>query len=361
MKLNQLDCFKATVAHKKHDGFLWYASFTPESDKTVREYYGLNPETSISEHFGMYTPVDVDMLPPADLKTPDFSGYYKDIKMPDNAGIDGTFGMMVIPGSSHHFIRYINPLRNATKFEEIESFPYPSIAGYTSSHMAGQVAKAHEQNKVTRCILCHMFSDAWLFRGYENFLVDMYEHPEWCELMLDKIVERNLTKAVAAANAGVDYILTGDDFADQRSLLFSIETWRKFMKPRWAKVYAAAKKIKPDIQVFFHSDGNIEEIIPELIEIGVTILNPIQPECMNPAELKKKFGDKLVFEGAIGTQTTMPFDTSANVKKIVKELINTVGSDGAFIVCPSHTLEPEVPIANIDAFIKTMQEYGTFE
>ena len=124
------------------------------------------------------------------------------------------------------------------------------------------------------------------------------------------------------------------------------------MKPRWAKVCHAARSIKPNIQIWYHSDGNIEDIIPELIEIGITILNPVQPECMDPFDIKRKYGDKIVLDGAVGTQTTMPFGSPDDVRQTVREHIETLGRDGAYIVSPTHVLEPDVPIDNLHAFVE---------
>ena len=191
--------------------------------------------------------------------------------------------------------------------------------------------------------------------------MDMVARPEWCEFILEKMKQRNMAKACAAARAGVDYIITGDDIANQRAMTFALDQWRKLMKPRWAEVYSAVKAIKPDIQKWYHSDGDIMDVIPELIEIGVTILNPVQPECLDPVRVKKKYGDKIVLDGTIGTQTTMPFGTPDKVRRVVKERIETLGYDGALILSPTHVLEPEVPIENIEAFVETVKEYGTLD
>jgi len=153
--------------------------------------------------------------------------------------------------------------------------------------------------------------------------------------------------------AGADELHTGDDVASQNALMFSREHWREFIKAKWTKVYAAAKEIKPDIQIRYHSDGNITEIIPELIEIGVTILNPLQPECVDVEDIKKKYGDRIVIDGTIGTQTTMPFGTPDDVRECVKKRVETLGQDGALILSPTHILEPEVPIENILAFVES--------
>lgn len=110
--------------------------------------------------------------------------------------------------------------------------------------------------------------------------------------------------------------------------------------------------------IFYHGDGNLQKIIPDLIEIGVEILNPIQPECMNPVEIKKKYGDRLSFWGTLGTQSTMPFGTSGEVREYCKRMIEMIGKGGGLILAPTHLLEPEVPWDNVQAFIDTVREYN---
>jgi uroporphyrinogen decarboxylase len=306
----------------------------------------------------MYVPQRIDLQPPTNVAKSDFSEYYKDIDIPGDAFID-TRGVLNIPGDMYHFIRYVSPLRNAERLQDIQSFPYPKLEEHTTDHMADEVKSAHGKGKVTFSHVGHMFEDAWQIRRYEPFLMDMSVNPEWCEFILDRLKERNLSIAQAAARAGVDYIHTGDDVGSQKGMMFSPQQWRRFIKPRWAEVYSAARKIKPDIQIWYHSDGNIEEIIPELIEIGVTILNPVQPECLDPIMVKRKYGDKIIIDGTIGTQTTMPFGTPEDVRNLVRERVETLGYDGALILSPTHVLEPEVPLENINAFLETVKEFGT--
>ena len=129
------------------------------------------------------------------------------------------------------------------------------------------------------------------------------------------------------------------------------------LKPRVAEVISAVKSIKPDMLVYFHTDGKVEAIIPDFIEIELDILNPVQPECMDPADIKRRYGDSLAFWGTIGTQTTMPFGTPDEVRRVVKERIETVGPEG-LLLAPTHVLEPEVPWENIVAFVEAVEEYG---
>ncbi|MDA0708727.1 MAG: hypothetical protein O3B73_00790 [bacterium] len=353
--MTELERFQATVAHQKHNEWLYHAGFTPDLERRIRERFGLGPTNSISRYFGMFEPVSVGLRPPENLEKPDFWPYYREMEIAEGAKLDG-FGVLHEPGSMYHFTHRISPLRNAEKLEDIETFPYPNLDGFTDESMAAQVEQAHAAGRVATCWIGHMYETAWQIRDYEGFLIDMVTRPEWANYILDRLTERNIKVAEAAARAGVDYLRTGDDVANQNSLMFSPDQWRTFIKARWAKVYDAARAIKPDIEIWYHSDGNIEAIIPELIEIGVTILNPVQPECMDVLEIKRSYGQDLVLDGVIGTQTTMPFGSPDDVRAIVRERIKTLGYDGAFIGAPTHVLEPEVPIENFEAFVEVMQQ-----
>lgn len=353
--MNQLEIFKATVLHQPHSEFLFYASFTPELIKKIKEKYNVEKEEDIRNFFGMYNPVPVQPLYIGKEERPDFSKYFTDIEKPEGAFIN-SLGVLEIPARFYHFTGYISPLRNAKSFKDIEEFPYPPSEGFENTGMKEKVEEIHKNGMVAFTSIGHMYEDAWQIRGYEEFLMDMIEKPEWCEYILDRLMERNLNKAKLAASAGVDFILTGDDVANQNTLMFSLPMWRKFIKERWAKVYSAAKSIKPDIQIWYHSDGNITSIIPEMIEIGLTILNPLQPECMDLVKIKKDYGKYLVFDGTIGTQTTMPFGSPDKVKDVVRKRKKELGYDGALILSPTHILEPEVPLENIEAFISACKE-----
>ena len=111
---------------------------------------------------------------------------------------------------------------------------------------------------------------------------------------------------------------------------------------------------------FYHSDGFIEPVISELIEIGIDVLNPIQPECMNPAKIKRLYGDELSFFGTIGVQTIMPFGTPKDVRRAVREMIEKVGQGGGFIIAPTHFVPVEVPWENVQAFFDAVEEFGQY-
>jgi len=202
---------------------------------------------------------------------------------------------------------------------------------------------------------------AWQMRGMEELLLDFQLNPDLAAYLLDRITEVRRRQARFFAQQDVDILVLGDDVSMQTGMIMSPTTWQQWFKGRMRLIIEEARAIKPDLPVFYHSDGNPEAIIPDLIEIGVTILNPVQPECIDPIVVKQKYGDRLALWGTIGTQTTMPFGTPDDVRQEVKERIETVGHNGGLVLGPTHSLEPDVPWENIVALYEAIEEYGRYE
>lgn len=135
----------------------------------------------------------------------------------------------------------------------------------------------------------------------------------------------------------------------QNTLMMSPQIWRRWLKPRLAEVIAVIRAIRPETLVYYHSCGYIEPFIPDLIEIGVDILNPIQPECMDFRKIHEQYGNQLSFWGGIGTQTTFPFGTPGDIRNRVCELVEICGEKGGIVPAPTHVIEPEVPWENLEA------------
>lgn len=271
------------------------------------------------------------------------------------------FGVASLPGSLWHFRKDIHPLAEAESLNEILDYPFPDpLRPEAYAHLAEETGRYHARDLAVNGILCvTIFEVAWAIRSMEALFTDMALRPEMAEALLDRMVALRLVQARQLVQAGVDILSLGDDISTQRGLMMSPAMWRKWFKPRLAAIIAEARRLRPDIPIFYHSDGDCRAIIPELIEVGVTILNPVQPECMDPAELKRQYGDRLAFWGTIGTQTTMPFGTPDEVRATVKERIETVGVGGGLVLAPTHILEPDVPWENILAFFEAVELYGT--
>jgi len=285
---------------------------------------------------------------------------------PEGARVDEWGIGWIRTPSSYHFEHIIYPLREATTVDEIGDYPFPDVdADYRYEGVAARVRQLQEKgfavSASAMAVGGTVFWPPYKLRGMEQLLVDFMINPDIADALLDEVTDRITVMARKLAEASVDILSLADDLGTQLAPIISLEVFRRYIKSRLARVIEAAKQVKPDILIFFHSDGHIQEFIPDLIEIGVDILNPVQPECMDPAEIKLKYGDRLALWGTVGTQTTLPFGDAKEVKRVVKERIETVGKGGGFLIAPTHVVEPEVPWENILAFVEAVEEYGYYE
>lgn len=199
-----------------------------------------------------------------------------------------------------------------------------------------------------------IFESAWALRGLERMLTDFVADPDLADCLLDIPFRYHLTAAKRLVEMGADMIWTGDDVGAQHGMLLSPRCWRRFLKPRMAEFFAALKSLNPAVKLAYHSDGNIESIIPDLIEIGLDVLNPVQPACMDPIKLKRQYGDKLSFWGTIDQQHTLPFGTPDDVRREVLDRLATVGRGGGLILAPTHHIQLDTPLENFWAMIRAI-------
>ena len=290
----------------------------------------------------------------------DFSKWQTDL--PERATVD-EWGIGNLPTESDapehaHLSGFVYPLAGPRTVGELREYPLPDIdAPYRYEGLSARVRACQEAGyAATVGMECTIFEIAWYMRSMEGLFEDMLGNPSAAGMFLDRITEKRVAQARLLASSGADVIRTGDDVATQRGMMMSLPMWRRWLKPRLAEVIAAAKKANPDILVFYHSDGAATPIIPDLIGIGVDILNPIQVECMDPVALKREFGADIAFWGSIGTQTTLPFGTPEDVRREVRTRIETMGTGGGLLLGPTHYVEPDVPWENLLAFKEAVTE-----
>ncbi len=346
----------------KRERFLAFANFQPVDRVPCHANFVGSLHARMTEHLGKdpYEYFDMDgggganLRPPEDFPFPDYSAYHPEHKNgEDGFHIDGN-GCGHLNHGFYHFTEYVSPLRNATTFSEIESFPIVNNESWLDDTLRQACEDAHAADNYACLFVGHMYENAWQVRGYQEFLMDLLDQREWAESILDRFCDNNVRAAAAAARAGYDCIQTGDDVANQNAMMFSVDLWREIMKPRWAKVIAAARAHNPDIHVWYHSDGNVWDILDDLVEIGLTILNPVQPECLDPVAIRRRFGKRLAFDGCIGTQTTFPFGSADDMCQVVRKLSDDLAArDGGLMLAPTHVLEPEVPPENVQSFFET--------
>jgi uroporphyrinogen decarboxylase len=290
---------------------------------------------------------------------PNFRPFF-DEELPENTSFN-EYGTANIPGTFYHFSRYRFPLAEAGSVADYEAYPWPDFTpSYRHEHLENDVARLLREGWYVAGGVGHIFEHAWQIRSMEKLFEDMVMRPDMAAYLLDRLTEDRAFQAKRLAEAGCDCIHCGDDVGMQDRLMMSPAMWREWFKPRWGYVWQVAKKANADVQIWYHSDGYVEPIIPDLIEIGLEILNPVQPECMDPVKLKAEYGDRLAFWGCVGTQTVMPFGTPQQVRETVRKLIETVGRGGGLLLAPTHVLEPDVPWENILAFFAAVEDYGRY-
>ncbi|MGB9798444.1 MAG: uroporphyrinogen decarboxylase family protein, partial [bacterium] len=238
----------------------------------------------------------------------------------------------------------------------------PRLKGYEFPDPDDPKRYAHfpsfiEANK-DKFILCEigfsLFERAWSMRGMENLLVDMKENPSFVHELLEAIAWFNVRVIRNAVRYPIDGFYFGDDWGQQRGLIMGPLLWREFLKPRLKMMYEEVHKA--NLPVFIHSCGDVKELFPELIEIGVNVFNPFQPEVMDIYEMKRRYGNDLTFYGGISVQRLLPFGTPEEVKRETKRILKELGKGGGYIASPSHAIPKDVPLENILALIETLRQ-----
>ena len=296
-------------------------------------------------------------LPPTQHPN-DYSKYHKNLK--PGAYID-EWGVGHEPGSVGHFNRMVGPMADFDEPQQVWDFPLPDmLADYRWEPLFQKVQDCKDRGYSPIFRSIQIFEYAWYLRGLDNMLMDMMADEDMAEACLRRMADFQVQVARRVAECGFDVIVYGDDIGTQKSMMMSMDLWRRWLKPDMKRAIAAAKEVNPSVLAYYHSDGVIYDAIPELIEIGVDILNPIQPECIDPDRVKALYGDRLSLWGCVGTQTTMPFGTQEDVDSCVRHLCEVAGKGAGLCIAPTHVLEPEVPYENLEALIAAVRKYGQY-
>jgi uroporphyrinogen decarboxylase len=191
--------------------------------------------------------------------------------------------------------------------------------------------------------------------------VDFYDNEDFVNELMDKLVQYHFKVGKKLIELGVDILYIGDDVGGQQNMLISPKLFRKYLKPRYDYLFREWRKIRSNIIFALHTDGHVEPVIPDYIDIGLDILNPIQPETMDDRRLKREFGEKLSFWGGINVQKTIPFGTPADVVAEVREKFNIYGRGGGFIISCSHNVQPHGrSVDNTMIYYWACRRYGEY-
>lgn len=259
---------------------------------------------------------------------------------------------------SMHMSKMYHPMERFTSREEFAKYPYPEIDDAQFPALRSRIAKLHEQGLfVSESMQCTIWETAWYMRGMEEMMIGMMTDDENTADHLDRITDLACRRARAYAEAEADLIFLGDDIGMQHTIMMSETLYREWLKPRLARVVSAARSQKPDVLIAYHSCGFVEPSIADLIEVGVDVLNPVQPECMNFSDIYAKYGDRLSFWGTLGTQRLFPFGTPEEVYDETLRNLRIAGARGGLLATPTHLVEPEVPLENLLAYVRACHDF----
>ncbi len=253
-------------------------------------------------------------------------------------------GDSIVEGATGHAYP---PLARAETVREVEAYPSPVIdAALDLSPIAG-----HRQRGYPVCGYAgSIYEWSWWLRGMESFLADMILEPALTQAIVTKVTDYTRRLALESARAGIDVLCFYDDAGMQTGMQISPELWRRYIKPGWRKVLDSVRGQFPDARTFLHSCGNIRDIVPEIVDLGFDVLHPLQPECMDFAEVHREFGGHIALCATISCQRTFPFGSTEDMRAEVRRLKKVCGDDRRGILCPSNLIQPETPWDNILAF-----------
>jgi uroporphyrinogen decarboxylase len=334
----------------------------------------------LSHHLGIDTAAELD--PFYSVMNPDFrvlerlgvDFYYLFLRGPEylvaKENPDGTYvnqwGITVKKVGTHSQ-RVSHPLKHSD-LDDLETYPWPvpdqpeRAAGLHD--MARDLYENTDYALVAAPVNGGIFEFGQHLVGMSTFLMDLLLNKDFANALLDRLLDVQIGLWEVLLNAVGDFIeiaQLADDFGAQDNMLISPDLFREMFKPRY-KLMIDFIKSRSNCKVFFHCDGAIFDIIEDFIEMGVDVLNPLQPTAqgMEPARIKSSFGDRLAFHGAIDNQQLLPNGSVEEVQQAVKREIDALAPGGGYILAAAHLLEPDMPLENVFAMYDTAREYGMY-
>lgn len=260
-----------------------------------------------------------------------------------------------------HPLKDIETVRQLNQYFDEHGFPDADSKG-RFDFAEEEIEKYSKNYAIIGDLKTTMFEASWYLVGIEKFLIDLIMKKDYVFELLNRVMEFHIEIGKKLIMLGCDIIWIGDDFGTQRGMLISPKLWRDIFKPRFRRVFKELKECNPNIKIAYHSCGSIVPIIPDLIEVELDILNPLQPYAsgMEGKILKKMYGEKLSFFGAIDEQRILPFGCAKEVKEAVKRAIFDLAPGGGYILAPAHNVQPDTPIENVLALYEAVKEYGNY-
>ena len=268
----------------------------------------------------------------------------------ENGVFEDMWGVLQKNGKSGLYTEWVGgPFVDAEDAEELDDFNWPKMEYIESQESVNKRVQALRDlgDFAIQGSVSNPYKTSWQVRGMENILCDMLINEDMAIGLMERFGAYYKEMGCRLVRAGVDIMRIVGDIATQNSLLFSIDVYKRIMKPVLQDMIHAFKEINPDLLMFFHSDGCLDMVMDELIDTGFDIINPIQPECMDVFAVKDKYGDKITMHGTVSIQELLPFGSVEDVHREVRKIIDYCGRDGGLIICPANLIQNDTPMENI--------------
>ncbi len=256
----------------------------------------------------------------------------------------------------------VRPLASCETTADLDRYSFPEALDEGRWAFASEIIPRYKKDYgIIGDLEASIFELAWNLVGMEKFIMDLATEEEYIPVLLDKIAEYSTLCGLKMIDLGVDMIWAGDDVGTQKGMMISPSMWREYFKPRMKKMFDAFKQRNPGIKIAYHSCGSITPIIPDLIETGLDILNPLQPmaEGMELSGLYHHYSDKLVFFGAIDVQGVLPNGSAKDVEREVIRCLKATDGGKKYIIAPAHNMQPDTPVENVHAFYDAVRKHGS--
>ena len=351
----------AAINRQPHDRPPIFATLAPQMAQKLSAHLGLTyeePEDSLLStrisHTKLLTALGNDCVGIAACTSTE-----RPMKTTPDGLITNEYGMVFKnAGLYNEFYQF--PLANAEIAADVENYDWFDPNWASRFAFAESVVKNYRNDfAIVADLETTIFETAWYLTGLEKLLTDLLMEPEYLPALLDKIMEINLVTGRKLIETGADIIWAGDDFGMQTCMILDLDSWRRHFKPRIKFLFEEFKKVNPEIKIAWHSCGSILPIIPDFIEIGLDILNPLQPlaEGMNPEYLVQNYGRDLVFFGGIDIQELLPNGPVSRIKDEVKRRVGIFGKHNGYICAPAHNIQPDTPKEHVLAFFEAVKEF----
>ncbi|MBN2375798.1 MAG: hypothetical protein JXD22_05335 [Sedimentisphaerales bacterium] len=363
--MDSIERFRLAMEHQEPDRVPIDYWATSEINAKLREHYGFSEQEELLEHLE----VDFRYIDGPKYVGPEFT-IREDGSKEDHFGVSRkmvSYGEGGKQGAYSEVVEY--PLEGAGSVDEIESYAkWPRADWFDYECVREQARAAKAKGKVVvfmgdRLNRCAQLKPAMYVRGVEQILVDIMINPEMARAIFGRIADfyaEYARRTLEAGEGNIDIFFTGDDFGTQNNTFMSVERWRDFLREGFKRFIDIGHEF--DCLVCHHTCGSIFKLLPEFVECGLDILNPLQPEVvgMDYELINEQFGKSLSFHGGISIQKTLPYGSCDDVRNEVKNLRKSIAPGGGYIFCTAHNIQTDTSLENVEALFSAYKEYGRY-